>query len=102
MLQRVLSDPVDKALMTIRHWAGSRKREVQESTIRELKAAEQGAAVHALKELKQNKGHFRGMKGRSFVINLGIITGEQMISARALIDSGCTRSCIDEGFIRSN
>ena len=88
--------------MTLKHWVGPQKREIQESTIRELKAAGQGAAVRTLKELKQNKRHIRGTKGRSFVINSGIITVKQVVSTRAQIDSGCTSSCINEGFVRSN
>ena len=76
VLQQVITEPMERALMTVKHRVSSRKREVQESTIKELKAAEQGVVVRALREFKQNKGHVRGTKGRSFIINSGIITRE--------------------------
>ena len=87
--------------MQVRHWAHFHKREIQESTIQELRVAKQGEAVQVLVDLK-NKGHVQGTKGRLLMVNMGLTPKGQMFSAKALIDSDVLGPASMRGFVRSN
>ena len=77
-------------------WAPKRYRKYSDNFIMELRRLKQD-----LKKLKKEKGFVRGTKGNSLTIETIIqdLEGVARMTARTLIDSGSTGSCIDSGFV---
>ena len=91
---------MEKAKTHLRVWAPKRYREYSDDFVTELRRLKQDLGVEVLKKLKKEKGFVRGTKGNSLTIETIIqdLEGVAKTTARTLIDSGSTGSCIDSGF----
>ena len=91
---------MEKAKTHLRVWAPKRYREYSDDFITELRRLKQDLGVEVLKKLKREKGFVRGTKGNSLTVETVIqdLEGVAKTTARTLIDSGSTGSCIDSGF----
>ena len=100
VLQRVWEDSVEKAKTHLRVWAPKRYREYSDDFVTELRRLKQDLGVEVMTKLKREKGFVRGTKGNSLTVETVIqdLEGVAKTTARTLIDSGSTGSCIDSGF----
>ena len=91
---------MEKAKTHLRVWAPKRYREYSDDFVMELRRLKQDLGVEVLKKLKKEKGFVRGTKGNSLTIETIIqdLEGVAKTTARTLIDSRSTGSCIDSGF----
>jgi hypothetical protein len=81
-----------------------RQAEVTKETIEALNGLSDGEAVEALKELRRTRRFIRSTGGDQMVVPVHLQTlGEgKVLRMDALLDSGCTGSCIDTEFVRKN
>ncbi|EGO00951.1 hypothetical protein SERLA73DRAFT_37180, partial [Serpula lacrymans var. lacrymans S7.3] len=79
-----------------------RSREVTIETIRELNALTLHEAELALLELHTPKKYIRGTQGNQMNISCRLTTLDtnRSTTIEALLDSGCTGSCIDSTFVK--
>ena len=104
VLQRVQEDPVERARVHLQVWAPKREREYSDSFIKELRRLDQPTGVEVLKTLKKGKGYVRGTRGNSLTIKVVLqnLEGTRAVTARTLVDSGSTGSCIDRKFVEEH
>ena len=103
ILQRIRSDESPQALTTLRSWVHQKRRpEVDDNLIRTLSELDEETALQALESLLRPRKYIRGGKGQQLdlPVLLESLTGNLQIRAKALIDSGCTGSCIDKDFVK--
>ncbi|KAJ7756668.1 hypothetical protein B0H16DRAFT_1314906, partial [Mycena metata] len=84
-------------------WAnGRRQSEVTMATVREPNDLDDEQVVEVLNELKRPKRYTRG-PGNQTNINAAAKTldNQTRFKLSALLDSGCTGSCIDTGFVKA-
>ena len=95
---------MEKARVHLRVWAPKREREYSDSFIKELRRLDQPTGVEILKTLKRGKGYVRGTRGNSLTIEVVLqnLEGTRTVTARTLVDSGSTGSCIDRRFIEEH
>ena len=77
--------------------------EATHETLQELNKLADGDVVKALNELKQPKKYIRGMNGNQMNVDLVATTidDKRKFPIKALLDSGCSGSCIDKGFVKA-
>ncbi|KAI0683869.1 hypothetical protein BC835DRAFT_1241303, partial [Cytidiella melzeri] len=95
----------DHALAHLQLWVNSRRwHEATMSTLHELRALAPDDMSIALKELSGPQRFVKGRRGHQLdvPVTLSILETQQTLSLVALLDSGCTGSCIDETFVRTH
>ncbi|KAI0683449.1 hypothetical protein BC835DRAFT_1234168, partial [Cytidiella melzeri] len=104
MVQQI-HDCDDHALTQLQLWVNSRRwREATMTTLHELRTLSPDDASTALRELSGPRRFVKGHRGHQLdvPVTLSTLESHQTISLVALLDSGCTGSCIDDNFVREN
>ena len=90
----------------LRNWVHKKRR--QEATydaVKEIASMEESTALLALHELAAPKKYIRGHRGgrqMDITMTLSTLDDERDFRVDALLDSGCTGSSIDAGFVERN
>src|SRR3954469_10240437 len=94
----------EKAVLLLECWVPKHwKPEATEKTVMELKTLKLQSTIRALIELRNSKVYKKGPAKNELKISGQIITtdDQRTFQVQMLLDSGCTGSCIDEGFVRA-
>ena len=85
-------------------WANSRRRhEVSVETIAELNSLDDEQVVEALNELQGRKRYIRGSGNQmDIAVVIKTLDNQMRFKLSALLDSGCTGSCINASFVKHN
>ena len=105
--RRLQEDKPESAIAILRNWTHTKR--AQEATyemLATLNGMDDDQVVQALDELKSPLYYVRSSGRRQQTILPVVLHTMEMpqreFPVRALLDSGCTGSCIDEDFVRSN
>src|SRR4051812_44626641 len=93
-----------KAVLLLECWVPKhRKPKATEKMVVELKMLKLQSTIQALIELRNSKVYKKGPMKNEHKISGRIITmdDQRMFQVQMLLDSSCTGSCIDEGFVRA-
>lgn len=104
-IAKQIHDRDDRALAHLQVWVhNGRWREATADTLHQLRTLSTSDAIFALRELHGPIRFIKGRKGRQLDLSLTLTipADERSFSIQALVDSGCTGSCIDEKFVREN
>lgn len=103
--QRLAEESPERAKAILAVWTNAkRSAEVTEETIAQINRLSDEEAVAALKELRRPKQFIRGIGQQQMDVPVIVQTLEDgtSISAKGLLDSGCTGSCIDCKFMEKH
>ena len=104
--QQLHESKIDTAIGILASWTHPKRRlEVSEATIAELNQLPDDLVVDALKELKGPKKYVQGIGGTKLEMRVILETKEdnsRVFETKALLDSGCTGSCINRSFVEEN
>jgi hypothetical protein len=101
--QHLAEDKPERTIGILSLWKnGKRQAEVTIETINEINELSDTKAVEALNELRNPKQHMRSVGGNqmNMPINIQTLDDGRLFHITALLDSGCTGSCIDKKFIK--
>ncbi|EGN93937.1 hypothetical protein SERLA73DRAFT_37217, partial [Serpula lacrymans var. lacrymans S7.3] len=101
--ERLRDQKEDRSIGILNIWTHQkRSREVTIETIQELNALTLHDAELALSELHTPKKYIRGTQGNQMNITCKLTTLDtnRSTTIEALLDSGCTGSCIDSVFVK--
>src|SRR3954465_5596012 len=104
MASRIRKASKEKAVLLLEYWVPKhRKPEATDKTIVELKTLKLQSAIRALIELRNSKVYKQGPAKNELKISGQIITtdDQRMFQVQMLLNSSCTGSCIDEGFMKA-
>jgi hypothetical protein len=103
--QRLAEAKEEQRIGILSSWVHTQRRaEVTQKTIEEINGLSDEDAVDALKELRLPKRYIRkqGQSQMDIPVHLQTLDSGSIFRLRALLDSGCTGSCIDKGFVKRN
>ena len=103
--QRLHEDKIETAKAILSLWTHpGRQLEVSEIAIAELNQLPDDDVVEALKELRKPKRYVQGTGGRKLTMRVIVTTLDDNHSheTQALLDSGCTGSCISRSFVETH
>ncbi|KIJ10923.1 hypothetical protein PAXINDRAFT_39120, partial [Paxillus involutus ATCC 200175] len=101
--QRLRDQPPSRAIALLRTLVHAhRQPEATEEVLLELNQLSLEDAAGAIQELRGPKRFIRG-SGSSLTIGIDLVTldDQRQFSLKALVDSGCTGSSIDSGFVKA-
>src|SRR3954462_3312910 len=104
MASNVRTASTEKAVLLLKCWVPKhRKPEATKQTVVELKTLKLQSAIQALIELRNSKVYKKGPAKNKLKISGQIITidDQRTFQVQMLLDSSCTKSCINEGFVRA-
>src|SRR4051812_8781069 len=104
MASNIKTALTEKAVLLLEGWVPKhRKPEATEKMVVELKTLKLQSAIRALIELRNSKVYKKGLAKNELKISGQIITtnDQTTFQVQMLLDSSCTGSCIDEGFVRA-
>ena len=102
--RQLLDQKPESAIGLLKLWVHKKRNtEATHETIEQLNKLMDNDVVEALNELKNPKKYIRGDSDDQMNIDLiaTTIDDKRRFSIKALLDCGCTGSCIDKGFIRT-
>ena len=102
MVRRITEDDPLRIRTHFRQWINEKRHlEIDEGLIQHLKGLPRDELEKALRELKGKKKFVKGYKGNQISVPVTIQTEDMVTQFRvtSLIDSGCTKSCIDAGLV---
>ena len=103
MVRRITEDGPERTGTHLRTWMSPKRHlEIDDELIGHLRKLSSEQLKAALEELKRSKKFVRGTKGNQLAVPT-IIQTEDMstqFALTALVDSGCTGSCIDIDVVR--
>ena len=105
--RRLQEDKPESAIAILRNWTHTKRaQEAMYEMLATLNGMDDDQVVQALDELKSPLYYVRSSGRRQQTILPVVLHTMEMpqreFPVRALLDSGCTGSCIDEDFVRSN
>ena len=105
--RRIQEDKPEMAIAILRNWVHNRRsREATHEMLATLNGMDDDTVVQALSELKQPYLYVRSAGRREQTLLPVVLHTRELprrnIEVQALLDSGCTGSCIDEDFVRQN
>ena len=103
IVRRIQQGKPSDLVPTLQAWVHSkRRREISEDLISQLTSLPADELLQAVRDLLEPRQYIRGTKGYQLDLPVVLTTldGVTQVRAKALIDSGCTGSCIDEEFAR--
>jgi hypothetical protein len=103
--QRLAESPQEQRKGILGLWVHpKRQAEVTDETIEEINALSDEDAMEALKELRRPIQYIRKQGGQqmNFEARLQTLEDGQIFLIKALLDSGCTGSCISRDYVRDN
>lgn len=103
--RRLDDNSPEMAIGVLRSWTHpNRVREASAENVERIKRMVDEAALEALLELAKPRRYVRGIKGQQLdlELTLGTLNDQRSFRVEALLDSGCTGSCIDRKFIAAN
>ena len=105
--RRIQEDKPEMAIAILRNWVHNRRsREATHEMLATLNGMDDDTVVQALSELKQPYLYVRSAGRREQTLLPVVLHTRELprrdIAVQALLDSGCTGSCIDEDFVRQN
>ena len=105
IIQRLRFDLPEESQATLKHWMPHKRRhEFTEDLLQQVINLPDNQVLAAIRELKSGKQFVKGRGGNqlSIPVQLTMTSINQVIGARALVDSGCIGSCIDRDFVRQH
>ena len=104
--QQLHESKINTAIGILASWTHPKRwLEVTEATIAELNQLPDDLAVDALKELKGPKKYIQGIGGMKLEMHVILETNEDsscVFKTKALLNSGCTGSCINRSFVKEH
>jgi hypothetical protein len=103
--QRLAESPQEQRKGILGLWVHpKRQAEVTDETIEEINALSDQDAMEALKELQLPIQYIRKQGGQqmNFEARLQTLEDGRIFLIKALLDSGCTGSCISRDYVRDN
>jgi len=101
--QRIHEEKEESSIGILLAWTHLRRyQEVTPDTIDLLNSLPDTDAVEALKELKQPKKYVQGIGGNKLSTKVVVKTHNELVDTIALIDSGCTGSCVHSRFVKKH
>ena len=104
-MKRLNEDSLESALKVLRVWLPpSRHPKATAELVEQVKALGPDQAIEAVKELKRPRRFIRRLGGNqlSVDITMGRLDNGESIRTKALVDSGCSGSCVDRDFVAKN
>ena len=105
MVRRIQDQPPPIAVRNLKTFIRrDREKEITEETIKELNELEEGQALWYIQNLRTKPRQVRTM-GKNQMYVSGVVKTVDTLESfpmKALIDSGCTGSCINEEFIKKH
>ena len=105
LIQRVVKDKEQQSIPLLRSWVHAKRRdEINSDLVQHLKELDPEMALQAIDDLTRPRQYIRGGKGQQLDVPviLSSLKGDIQVRAKALIDSGCTGSCINEDFVNKH
>ena len=102
MVRRITEDDPLRVRTHLHQWINEKRHlEIDEGLIQHLKGLHKDKLEKALRELKGKKKFVKGYKGNQISVLVTIQTEDMVTQFRviSLVDSGCTKSCIDAGLV---
>ena len=103
VVKRLGQGPIAEALTVLRsQMVASRQNEISEELVQAINTLEKSEAVAAVRALVGPKRFIRGNGGNQLAVPLILSTLDtvRQVKAKALVDSGCTGSCINRSFVK--
>jgi hypothetical protein len=103
--QRLAKAKEEQQIGILSTWVhNQRQAEVTQETIEDINNLSDKDAVDALKELKLLRRYIQkqGQSQMDIPVHLQTLDSSSIFRLRALLDSGCTGSCIDKEFVKKN
>lgn len=105
VLKRVTEGRLEDALTILRVWMPmTRRDEVSEELVNQIMALESEPALEAIQELAGSRRFIRrpGKQQLMLPVLLERLDNKVRVKVNALLDSGCTGSCINRSFVNEN
>ena len=102
LAMRIRDQTEVRAIALLRNWADKSKYDLcTRDLLREINVMPDSLAVKTLKALQLRKFYIRGKHGKQLDVAVTITTLDtaRSFDLKALLDTGCTNSCIDRKFV---
>ncbi|EGN94464.1 hypothetical protein SERLA73DRAFT_37164, partial [Serpula lacrymans var. lacrymans S7.3] len=103
VVDRLRDQKEERSIGILSAWTHKKRaREVTRETIKEINRLPKVEAIQAIIEIASPKKYIRGTQGNQMNVKCKLTTLDtlQTETVEALLDSGCTGSCIDSQFVK--
>ncbi|EGN91222.1 hypothetical protein SERLA73DRAFT_39363, partial [Serpula lacrymans var. lacrymans S7.3] len=103
VVDRLRDQKEERSIGILSAWTHKKRaREVTRETIKEINRLPKVEAIQAIIEIASPKKYIRGTQGNQMNVKCKLTTLDTLQSetVEALLDSGCTGSCIDSQFVK--